>query len=63
MLKKKDTILIILIFLFFSISKDLYSRENTPVLREISMNDGLSDLTVRSMYKDYSGFLWFGTDC
>lgn len=42
------------------ISVCTYSYNRT--FREISLTEGLSDLTVNEIYKDSSGFIWIGTD-
>lgn len=49
---------LLLVFLLF-VSK-VYSSVNVSSLR-IDVSDGLSNNTVRCMYQDSKGFIWFGT--
>ena len=38
-----------------------YSQYNSVQFEHLSVNDGLSQLSVVSIYQDTEGFLWFGT--
>ena len=56
------TLAIITAFFYFINIPSALSLDYSHKFREISMTDGLSDLTVRSIYKDSTGFVWIGTD-
>ncbi|WP_299255603.1 two-component regulator propeller domain-containing protein [uncultured Cytophaga sp.] len=52
---------IVFYYLFLSI---LYSNAQIPsyVFHSLSIKDGLSEATVRSIEEDHTGFMWFGTE-
>ena len=55
--------LITFILIFILNIDNLYSAKNhTHLFKELSMTEGLSDLTVRCIFKDSYGFVWLGTD-
>ncbi|MDM8159316.1 two-component regulator propeller domain-containing protein [Labilibaculum sp. K2S] len=54
--------LLSVIIFFIGISYNVYSNKNESyVFKHISVEDGLSNNFVKSIYKDHFGYLWFGT--
>lgn len=54
--------LLSIIIFFIGISYNVYSNKNDSyVFKHISVEDGLSNNFVKSIYKDHFGYLWFGT--
>lgn len=49
-----------LLFIFFLFAYKAYSSVNVSSVR-LDVSDGLSNNTVRSMFQDSKGFIWFGT--
>jgi len=49
--------LVILLFLFSGIA----SGQNRPSFEHITIEDGLANNSVRSIFQDREGYLWFGT--
>ncbi|WP_158995681.1 hybrid sensor histidine kinase/response regulator transcription factor [Mucilaginibacter sp. L196] len=45
----------------FSVNPKSYSQSHSPKFEQISIDDGLSQSTVRCIFQDRKGFMWFGT--
>jgi len=54
---KQITLLFVLFFLSFQGKANIYS----PTFKNINLENGLSNSTVRSITKDADGYMWFGT--
>ena len=39
----------------------LYSIQQSPVFRSVTVSEGLSHNTINAIYKDTRGFVWLGT--
>ncbi|MDR1518079.1 MAG: hypothetical protein LBS52_08320, partial [Dysgonamonadaceae bacterium] len=50
-----------LLFLFNAESGFLFCQSKSISFRHYNINDGLSQNTVRSIFQDKQGFMWFGT--
>lgn len=51
---------ILFLYLLVTIYPQLYAFNET--FRNLSVQDGMTDLVVNSIYKDIRGFVWFGTN-
>lgn len=56
---KKQILFIFKLFIFINLT--VYSQPNRIVFEHISIEQGLSQSSVYSIYKDSKGFMWFGT--
>jgi ligand-binding sensor domain-containing protein len=54
---KQITFLFVFLFVVFQAKSNIY----TPNFKNINLEHGLSNSTVRSITKDADGFMWFGT--
>ena len=52
---------IIISILIISFSQKVYLQFNDPVFENITVQDGLPENTPLSIFQDYLGYLWFGT--
>ncbi len=50
-----------LIAFFLLISTFIHAQEPTVYIKTLTTNDGLSSNTIRNIYKDSLGFMWFAT--
>jgi ligand-binding sensor domain-containing protein/signal transduction histidine kinase/AraC-like DNA-binding protein len=51
----------LLLILLFSIAVKSHSQSHNLKFEQIGINDGLSQSTVRCIFQDKKGFMWFGT--
>ncbi|WP_304067130.1 hybrid sensor histidine kinase/response regulator transcription factor [Pedobacter glucosidilyticus] len=51
-----------LILFNFLHSISLYAQHEEPIFKHLTINEGLSQNTVFSVYQDASGFIWIGTE-
>ena len=58
----KDIYRYILFLLIITILSIVRVYSFTGTFRNISVSDGMTDLTVNTIYKDKKGFVWFGTN-
>jgi signal transduction histidine kinase/ligand-binding sensor domain-containing protein/DNA-binding response OmpR family regulator len=53
---------ILSILLALPFQSQTQTRDNTIHFDYLTVHDGLSDLTVRSIIQDHAGYMWFGTN-
>jgi signal transduction histidine kinase/ligand-binding sensor domain-containing protein len=51
----------VLLVLYIFIPKNIFAQENNIRFESITINDGLSQGTIRCILHDSKGFMWFGT--
>jgi ligand-binding sensor domain-containing protein len=51
------------ILLIFFVSACLMGMEAKLEFERITLEQGLSQSTIRSIFQDSKGFMWFGSDC
>ena len=52
----------ILKYFYLVLSISLSAQDNSIVFSNLNVNDGLSDNSIKSIYRDSKGFIWFGTN-
>ena len=52
----------LLISFYLVLSISLSAQNNSIFFSNLNVNDGLSDNSIKSIYRDSKGFIWFGTN-
>lgn len=61
-MKRLFTIIIFILFSIFTILGNANEKSSTVMFKQLSISEGLSNNSVRSIFRDSRGFLWVGTE-